>query len=401
MSDLHDTPYAWARLALTLAIACVGNVGMWAVIIVMPSLQAEFGVARGDASLPYTVTMIGFAVGSLVIGRWVDRWGVTRALWAATLAQAAGFALAATSPGFWTVTALHLALGFGAAGSFGPLIADISHWFMRRRGIAVAIAACGNYLAGALLPLVLSPMTASHGWRGSYLLLAALLPVIVIPLSLFLRRRIDAAATARADSAAAERAGATGLGPGTLQWMLVAAGIACCVAMSMPQVHIVALCVDLGFGALVGSQMLSLMLAGGVVSRIVSGLLADRIGGLRTLILGSFLQLCALILYLPAGGIVSLYVVSALFGLAQGGIVPSYAVVVREYMPAREAGRRVGLVMTATIVGMALGGWMSGWLYDVTGGYLAAFLNGIGWNLLNLSLIGVILWLATRRFRTA
>jgi Cyanate permease len=163
--------------------------------------------------------------------------------------------------------------------------------------------------------------------------------------------------------------------------------------MSMPQVHIVALCVDLGYGPAVGAEMLSLMLMGGVASRIVSGLLADRIGGVWTLLIGSTLQMLALVLYLPTTALPSLYLVSLVFGLSQGGIVPSYAVIVREYLPAREAGAKVGLVIMATIVGMALGGWMSGWIFDLTGSYTWAFLNGIAFNALN---IGIMLAIVLR-----
>ena len=174
--------------------------------------------------------------------------------------------------------------------------------------------------------------------------------------------------------------------------MLVVAGLGCCVAMSMPQVHIVAYCVDLGYGVARGAEMLSLMLVGGIASRLLSGVLADYIGGIRTLLLGSVLQGISLLLYIPFDGMVSLYVVSFVFGLSQGGIVPCYAIIVREYMPAAEAGRRVGVVIMATIAGMALGGWMSGWIYDLTGSYAAAFLNGIGWNLLNVTIMVLLLW---------
>jgi MFS family permease len=152
-------------------------------------------------------------------------------------------------------------------------------------------------------------------------------------------------------------------------------------------VHIVAYCSDLGFGAARGAEMLSLMLACGIVSRLVSGAICDRIGGLRTLLLGSVLQGLALLLFLPFDGLVSLYVVSALFGLFQGGIVPSYAIIVREHFPPAEAGSRVGTVLMATLFGMALGGWMSGVVFDMTGSYQAAFVNGIGWNLINLSIV--------------
>ncbi len=166
--------------------------------------------------------------------------------------------------------------------------------------------------------------------------------------------------------------------------------------MSMPQVHIVAYCADLGYGPARGAEMLALMLGFGVVSRLASGAIADRIGGVGTLIVGSFLQCLALLFYIPFDGLASLYIVSAFFGLAQGGIVPSYALIVRDYFPAREAGSRISLVLTATVLGMALGGWMSGEIYDLTGSYQAAFLNGIAWNLVNMA---IAVWLLMGRSR--
>jgi MFS family permease len=172
--------------------------------------------------------------------------------------------------------------------------------------------------------------------------------------------------------------------------------------MSMPQVHIVAYCGDLGYGAARGAQMLSLMLACGIVSRLISGAICDRIGGLRTLLLGSALQGLALVLFLPFDGLASLYVISALFGLFQGGIVPSYAIIVREYFPPAEAGARVGTVLMCTLFGMALGGWMSGKVFDLTGSYHAAFVNGVAWNLLNLAIAFTLLQRARqRRLQTA
>jgi MFS family permease len=165
----------------------------------------------------------------------------------------------------------------------------------------------------------------------------------------------------------------------------------------MPQVHIVAYCMDLGYGVAHGADMLSIMLAAGVVSRIGSGFLADRIGAVKTLLIGSALQGLSLFFYIPFDGLASLYIVSLVFGLSQGGIVPCYAIIVRDYMPAKEAGQRVGIVLMATVFGMAVGGWMSGWIYDLTGSYAAAFLNGIAWNVVNLAAILLLIWRARRR----
>jgi MFS family permease len=389
----HDSAYSWVRLGLTLSIAMVANAGMWAIIVIMPAVEAEFGVSRADASLPYMLTMIGFAVGNFAVGRAVDRWGVTPVLLTSALGIAGGYGLAMLSGSILSLSVAQLIVGFGTSVGFGPLIADISHWFMKRRGIAVAIVASGNYLSGAIWPIVLAGVLAEEGWRATYAIMAGVTLAIVMPLALALRRQVPEAAHEIAQAATSIKAGSLGLSPRALAWLLGLAGVGCCVAMSMPQVHIVSYTTDLGYGPAAGAQMLALMLIGGVGSRLASGLLADRLGGVRTVLLGSVLQAIALALYLPSDALTSLYIVSLVFGLSQGGIVPSYAIIVREYMPAREAGARVGFVLMATILGMALGGWMSGWVYDLTGSYTMAFWNGIAWNGMN---IAIMLWLLSR-----
>jgi fucose permease len=220
--------------------------------------------------------------------------------------------------------------------------------------------------------------------------------VIMVPLAFALRRRAPLPPPAPPRAAGVAATTPLGLSPNLLQVVLGAAGIACCVAMAMPQVHIVAYCVDLGYGAQRGAEMLSVMLGAGIISRLVFGAVMDRIGGLRTLALGSALQGLALFLFLPADGMVALYVVSAVFGLFQGGIVPSYAMIVRENFPPAQAGTRVGIALSSTLVGMALGGWMAGAIFDATGSYDAAMWNGIAWNLVNLC---IALWLLRRGMR--
>lgn len=394
MDDLiTDSRYSWTRLGLTLFVATVINAGMWVIIVIMPAIEAEYGGTRAMASLPYTLTMVGFALGNYVIGRAVDHFGITASLIVAATMTAIGFSLATLSSSLLVLSFTQFLVGFASAVGFGPLIADISHWFVRRRGIAVAIAASGNYLSGAIWPILLAEVLAESGWRTVYIVMAAITLAAVIPLAFALRRRLPQEVQTAAQNTSLVNAKTVGLSPRALQYLLGFAGIGCCVAMSMPQVHIVAYCVDLGFGPAVGAQMLSLMLLCGVASRIISGLVADLLGGVRTLLIGSCLQCLALFLYLPSGGMVSLYVVSLVFGLSQGGIVPSYALVVREYMPAKEAGARVGFVMMATILGMALGGWLSGLTYDLSGSYTLAFVNGIIWNSAN---IAVIIWLILR-----
>jgi MFS family permease len=396
-AELIDGRYAWTRLAAATALGSIGSVGMWSVVVILPAVQADFGVDRAGASFPYTLTMLGFALGNVMIGRYTDRMGIVMPLIAAAISIGIGFVGAAMAAELWQFALLQgLLIGIGTAATFGPLIADISHWFRKRRGAAVAIAACGNYIGGAIWPLAMQLIMAEGGWRTTYTVIGIFCVVTMIPLALLLKRpppRIDSVTVAGASPGAAGAGGGTVMpfSKGTLMLMLSVAGVACCVAMSMPQVHIVAYCSDLGYGVAAGADMLALMLAGGAVSRITFGFVADRLGGVRTLLIGSVLQGLGLFFYLPFDGLMSLYVVSLMFGLAQGGIVPCYAIIVREYMPAREAGQRVGILIMATIFGMAGGGLLSGWIYDVTLSYQAAFLNGIAWNLLNVAIMATIL----------
>jgi MFS family permease len=311
------------------------------------------------------------------------------------LGLGSGFILAGSAASLWQFGLAHgLLIGFfGCSTTFAPLVADTSLWFNRRRGIAVAICASGNYLAGALWPPVLQHFFDTVGFRATYVGVGMFCTAAILALALALRRKPPALDVPPGAKPLARSEAPLGLTPNAFMVLLVIAGVACCVAMSMPQVHIVAYCGDLGYGAARGAEMLSVMLAFGILSRLASGWICDRIGGLRTLLLGSALQGIALFLFLPFDGLASLYVVSAMFGLFQGGIVPSYAIIVREYFPLREAGVRTGIVLMATLFGMALGGWVSGAIFDVTGSYRAAFINGIGWNLLNFS---IAFWLLHR-----
>lgn len=396
---LVDGSVAWSRLFIALALMTIGGCGMYAVVVVLPAVQAEFGITRAQASLPYTVTMIGFGVGGVVMGRLADKVGVALPLTGASLALGLGFVVAGYAQSYWAfVLAQGVLIGLlGSSATFGPLMTDISFWFNKRRGIAVAICASGNYLAGALWPPIVQAGVQNYGWRKTYVAIGLFCALTMFLLSLWLHRGTAKSIALRVTAMAAMPVIASqgkderldrplGLNPQFLLILLSIAGVACCVAMAMPQVHIVAYCNDLGYGTLRGAQMLSTMLAFGVASRLISGAICDRIGGLRTLMLGSALQGLSLLLFIPFNDLISLFVISALFGLFQGGIVPSYAIIVRELFSPKQAGANVGIVIMATLIGMALGGWMSGKMFDWTGSYKAAFINGIAWNLLNLSI---------------
>jgi MFS family permease len=394
-TGVAESSYAWIRLWTALLAGAIGSVGMWSVVVILPAVQTDFGVLRADATLPYTLTMLGFGIGGITMGRLADRHGIVIPMLIGTAALSVGFVLSGVAPTLFLFALTHILIGIGASVTFAPMMADLSHWFTRRRGIAVAIAASGNYVAGAIWPPIVQYSTATYGWRPTQIWIGIFVLLAILPLTLVFRRRIALSEVGQANAAAAGARNALGLSSNALMIILSVAGIACCVAMSMPQVHIVAYCGDLGYGAARGAEMLSLMLAFGIISRVASGFVADKIGGVGTLLIGSFLQGVALFLYLFFDGLTSLYVISILFGLFQGGIVPMYAVIVREYFPPQEAGVRVGIVIFSTIIGMALGGYISGAIFDYTGSYHAAFANGLAWNLLNVAIAAWLL-LASR-----
>jgi len=393
-----ESPYAWTRLGISLLLMTIGSVGMYVMAVALTPVQAEFGSDRGAASLPYTLTMIGFGVGGIMMGRLADRFGVAVPVVIGALGLGGGFIAAGLSGSLLQFALAHgILIGMlGCSTTFAPLVADTSLWFNRRRGIAVAICASGNYLAGTIWPPILQYLFDTIGWRQTYIGVGVFCAASILALSFLMRKRPPALEAPSPETSALKGAKSLGLSSNALMVLLCVAGVGCCVAMSMPQVHIVAYFGDLGYGAQRGAEMLSLMLGFGIVSRLASGWISDHIGGLRTLILGSVLQGIALLLFLPFDGLTSLYVVSAMFGLFQGGIVPAYALIVREYFDPREAGLRVSIVLTATRVGMAFGGWISGVIFDLTGSYRAAVVNGIAFNLLNLT---IAFWLLRRAWR--
>jgi MFS family permease len=387
-----DGAYAYTRLAVSLLLATLLGAGMWAVIVVLPPAQLDFGVDRSAASLPYTLTMCSLAFSTIALGRMTDRVGIVMPLLISAVTIGAGFVLAGCAPNLPVFAAAHVLIGIGAGTGFAPLMADISHWFVKRRGVAVVIVASGNYFAGTIWPLVMSLTIPMIGWRVTYAGLGILDAAVVLPLALAMRRRPSGAVYAQAEAATEAARADVGVSPRLLLILLIAAGFSCCVAMSMPQVHLVAYCGDLGYGVARGAEMLSLMMALGIVSRIGSGFVADAIGGTTTLLIGSFMQGVALLLYLYFNGLESLFIVSGIFGLFQGGIVPMYAVICRELLPPRQAGAAIGLAVSATIFGMAFGGYFSGVIFDLTSSYRMAFLNGVFWNALNFSIVSWLFW---------
>ena len=294
----YDSKYSWLRLLVSLIIATIGNVGMWAIIIIMPPVEVEFGINRNISSTPYAMTMVGFAFGNIFFGKLVDKYGIVIVLFFSSILCSCCYFFSTVTDSIILFSIIHFFLGLGSSASFGPLIADISLWFKKRRGLAVSIAASGNYLSGAIWPLILSETLTNNGWRSVYIFLSIIMIVVLFCALFFLRKKIPNVETSNALKILRHNLNGY-ISDKMFIFLLCLAGLGCCVAMSMPQVHLVSYCVDLGYGAIVGGQMLSLMLLGGTISRLVFGAIADRIGGLKTLFIGSALQCSALLFYIP------------------------------------------------------------------------------------------------------
>jgi len=395
-----DSRQAWVRLVVAVLIASVGAVGMWSVVVVMPVVQAEFAATRGAVSLAATAIFFGFGLGGVIMGRITDRLGIVSAIALSIAVLASAYVLAGLATALWQFIAVSFLIGLGSSATFAPLMAEASHWFERYRGLAVTIVASGNYIAGTFWPPLVNWGTHAYGWRETHFAIAAVCAVLMTILLLVLRQIMGGSVAHDHSNAPPPRVDLN-LSTNTLTVLLGIASISCCVAMAMPQVHIVSYCGDLGYGPARGAEMLSLMMALGIVSRIGSGFVADKFGGIVTLLIGSMAQAFALFFYLFFTSLPSLYLISAMFGLFQGGIVPSYAIIVREAMPASEAATRVGIVIFASVFGMSFGGWVSGAIFDATGSYGAAFANGLAWNAFNIAIMLLLLMRARQRLAMA
>ena len=385
--------YPIIRLSASLGLTTIGIVAMYIGVVGLKPIATEFGITRGIGSLPYAFFMIGFGIGNIIHGRIGDRYGtiVPALIGSATLPL--GLILSAQTEALWHFFLIFAIFSgmLGASGVFTPIIADISHWFTKRRGLAVAIVLSGSYFGGALWPPIIQYLIDETGWRATFQTIGYFCLATMIPLSLLLYRRPPYLDWDDDKNNAGSFTRPLGLAPNVLQCLLCFAGIGCCVGMSMPQVHIVAYSSDLGYTTQRGAEMLSIMLACGVISRLVSGWISDRVGGIRTLLVGSGLQILVLTTFLFADSITALYIISACFGLSQGGIVPSYAIIIRSYFPPGEAGWRIGATLFFTLIGMAFGGWVAGFLYDITGSYTISFINALGFNVLNFLIVAGLL----------
>ena len=385
-----DSQQAWLRLILIFVMSVLGTAGMWSVVIIMPNIQNEFQLDRAASTYPYVTTMFGYGFGNVIIGRMLDKVGFKKPIIFALALLIISYICSIFAYNILWLSVIQFFLGFSAAAFFGPMMADISKFFYKRKGLAVSLVASAQHLCGAIWPFLIKDFLLEGDWRNAHLFIALICSVFIPILFYFIGNKspnLKNVLSIKLETNNKNQNFKLPISNKKIQILLMLAGIFCCIAMSMPQVHIVPLCIDNGFGLGVGTEILSFMLFGAVASRVLFGFLSDKIGPIQTLLIGSSLQAISLSMFLPFDSQLSLYIVAIFFGLSQGGIVPIYAVIISKFLPSEEVAERVGLLIFATVIGMSLGGWISGEIYDYTSSYSWAFLNGIFWNIINLMIM--------------
>ena len=386
-----ERPYSWIVATVSLLLMTVGNASVYVLIVGMTQITPEFGDARSIVSLGYSFALFGMGLGGILMGHLSDRIGMVWPVIIGAVAVTLGSVIAARATDPWVFLLSHaILLGIiGNGGLFSPLIANVTRWFDKNRGIAVAIVVSGQGLAGALAAPVFRWLIEDYGWRATYDFYAIFAICTLIPMAFLLWPKAPEephpAATVRRDSD--PKVLVLGRSPATVQWMLNVAIVGCCIAMAMPMVHVVAHAQDLGHSIVDAAWMLSLLLGFAFFARLTWGAICDRIGGLPTLCISSALQAFALVLFLFVDSLYGLYAISIFFGIAFAGIVPTYAYVLRYHFPVSEIGKRVGIIFLFGALGMALGGWIGGAIFDLTGSYFEAFVVGILANIVNLVLV--------------
>jgi MFS family permease len=391
-SSSIESKASWVVAGGALCALMMSFGAAWITAVALKDIAGEVDGIRSIPARASARAWLGSGIGGIMMGQIADRIGTRWTAAFGSLMIAVGLALSSLGPSWplWVGHGLFIGL-IGLGGINAPLYVYVSRWFDRRRGSALALISSGTYLAGAMWPPVFERAIASFGWRETMLWYALLECLVVVPIALLFFRTppevVQPAPIARHGSAPAR---VLGWPPNLVFVMMCAASVLCCIPMAMPQGHLVAFCSDLGISRSVGAVMLSVLLGTAFLSRQIWGAISDRIGGLSTVLVGSAWQCAAMIAFLLTQNEAGLFTVAAAFGLGFSGIIPAYVLALRELFPASQASWRIPTLLLFTAVGMASGGWLAGLLYDHFGYYAPAFAVGIGANLLNLMVVGLL-----------
>jgi MFS family permease len=395
-----ETRASWVVASVALVTMMMAFGAAWITAVALKDIAAEVGGMRSIPALASALAWLGSGAGGIMMGRIADRVGTRWTVLCGSLMIGTGLAISTFGPPWplWIGHGLFIGL-IGLGGINAPMYIYVSRWFDRRRGSALALISSGSYLAGAMWPPVFERAIAAFGWRQTMLWYALAEIVVIVPLAAIYFRHPPEVTYPPVTSSGGEKARVLGWPPNVVFAMMCGAAVLCCIPMAMPQGHLVAFCSDLGIARSVGALMLSVLLGTAFLSRQIWGAISDRIGGLATVLIGSAWQCAAMTSFLLTQDEVGLFTVAAAFGLGFSGIIPAYVLALRELFPASEASWRIPTLLLFSGFGMAAGGWIAGLLYDHFGYYAPAFAAGIGSNVLNLMVVGLLV--ARQRYRAA
>ncbi len=400
-SSSIESKASWVVASVALFIMLMAFGAAWITAVALKDIASEVDGIRSTPALASALAWLGSGVGGILMGRIADRIGTRWTVICGALMIGLGLAISTFGPPWplWIGHGLFIGL-IGLGGINAPMYIYVSRWFDRRRGSALALISSGSYLAGAMWPPLFERAIALFGWRQAMLWYALAEVVVIVPLTLiYFHKPPEVIQPAPASERSLRKARVLGWPPNAVFAMMCAAAVLCCIPMAMPQGHLVAFCSDLGISRSIGALMLSVLLGTAFLSRQIWGAISDRIGGLATVLIGSAWQAAAMSAFLVTQDEVGLFTVAAAFGLGFSGIIPAYVLALRELFPASEASWRIPTLLLFSALGMASGGWLAGLLYDHFGYYAPAFATGVGANLLNLLVVGLLV--ARRRYRAA
>ena len=419
-----------AVLVVSTYLVMAANGGMFLLVVSLKQMAGDFDWPRTVPSLAYALFFAGAGLGGIAMGWWYDRRGAGPVTLLGLAMIGTGAVLVGSIDSRWQLYVIYgVMIGLlGYASIYGPLCINVMRWFEHRRGFAVGLVTAGEGIGGTIWPPVFRHLIETIGWRDTYLWFGVFVLVTALPLSVVLWRAMPgrgggprsegtctvgshavaptnegdrtagshaAARTNEGDRTADSHAAAWAtarrpirLSAFATQTALCLAIVGCCVSMAIPIAHLVAHASDLGHATARAAEMLAVALFISTVVRLVVGaLVVDRFGGLVALLAFSGVQTAAMLFYAAVDGMLALYAASALFGIGYGGVNICYPVLVREHLPPAQAGRRLGVILLFGTLGMALGGWLAGYMFDTTGSYTPAFLAGAAFNVANLIII--------------
>ncbi|MCZ6575213.1 MAG: MFS transporter [Gammaproteobacteria bacterium] len=394
-----ESRYAWMIVVVSSVLMGMGAGALVSISVFLKPLIAEFGWLRAETAFAYTAGAIAMGIGGIVMGYLSDRFSTRWVALAGMVFLGFSLLLIGNQRSLWQFYLLYCVMGgFGAAALDAPLLANVGTWFERNKGLALGVATAGRSLGQGLVPFVGGILVATYGWRHAYVVLGTV-SFALVPLAWLVRSPPglkEAKIAARATSPS-EQSEAFPVKPiVAVAWLSVAA-IFCCIAMGTPMVHVVALARDAGIDQKSAAGVILLVYLSGFFGRIFFGKMADHIGGIHAYLTASAIQTAFVFWFTQLDSLTGFYILAVLFGFGMSGVMTCLIVSVRELTPVYMRGISTGTIFLTAWIGMGLGGYQGGLFFDQSGAYIIPYANAAFAGIVNLAIVGSLLFYFTRK----